>query len=260
YVIQEQIVGASAAGLPVRRSSRSLLGDGTWSPWTAVGSGGGDGPSEPGDYVTTAELDTALDGVSWVKRDLTTGEDMNALVCPGEDKAVCTVSGTLLKGYLQGTGLYIVHRVSEASSSSTYLIQERLITSSADGRPVRRATRSLLSGGWTPWVADTDAVDAAINDGLSSMQAYVDARVAPATSSPTRIAAFGDSQTDGGSNGILWPEEESWPARLGVELGAGFTVTNAGFSGATVDEVAMRVGAFPVRVNIPTSLPNNGSV
>lgn len=260
YVIQEQIVGASAAGLPVRRSNRSLLGDGTWSPWTAVGSGGGDGPSDPGDYVTTAELDTALDGVSWVKRDLTTGEDMNALVTPGEYQAGWTVSGTLANGYLTGTGLYIVHRVSESSSSSTYLIQERLITSSADGRPVRRATRSLLSGGWTPWIADTDAVDAAIDDGLSSMQAYVDARVAPATSSPTRITAFGDSQTDGGANGTLWPEEESWPAHLGATLGAGFTVTNAGFSGATADELAMLVGALPVRVNVPSTLPHNGSV
>lgn len=210
------------------------------------------------DFATA--VGALIKGARWVRRDLTTGEDMNALVIPGEYQTGWTVSGTLLNGSLTGTGLYIVHRVSESSSSSTYLIQERLITSSADGRPVRRATRSLLSGGWTPWIADTDAVDAAIDDGLSSMQAYVDARVAPATSSPTRITAFGDSQTDGGANGELWPEEESWPARLGAELGPAYTVTNAGFSGATVDELSMLVGALPVHVNIPASLPNNGSV
>lgn len=75
--------------------------------------------------------------------------------------------------------------------------------------------------------------------------------VAPiVTSSRTSITAFGDSLTDGGSNGALWPEADTWPYKLDTALTTA-TVTNLGYSGATVDEMLMRVGALPMRVSVP---------
>lgn len=71
------------------------------------------------------------------------------------------------------------------------------------------------------------------------------------TSSRTSITAFGDSLTDGGSNGALWPETDSWPYKLDTALTTA-TVTNLGYSGATVDEMLIRVGAMPMRVTVPT--------
>lgn len=71
------------------------------------------------------------------------------------------------------------------------------------------------------------------------------------TSSRTSITTFGDSLTDGGSNGTLWPESDTWPYKLDTTLTTA-TVTNLGYSGATVDEMLMRVGAMPMRVTVPT--------
>ncbi|MDQ0865720.1 SGNH/GDSL hydrolase family protein [Arthrobacter globiformis] len=71
------------------------------------------------------------------------------------------------------------------------------------------------------------------------------------TSSRTSITTFGDSLTDGGSNGTLWPESDTWPYKLDTTLTTA-TVTNLGYSGATVDEMLMRVGAMPMRVTVPS--------
>lgn len=84
--------------------------------------------------------------------------------------------------------------------------------------------------------------------------AYVDnalASVGGGLPARTRIAAMGDSQTDGGDSGVLWPEADSWPSKLGAKLGGGYTVTNAGWSGATIDEMLVRVGAKPMRAIVP---------
>lgn len=196
--------------------------------------------------------DTGIPGPDWVKRDLVAGEDLNALTVPGEYIAApFAVSSTLLNRWDSGTGVYIVHRQS-AAGAATQLIQERIVTPTiATGNvPAKRATRGMMfDGTWTPWVSDAEIIDTAIA-----------AKVPPAKPSTTRITAFGDSLTDGGSNGALWPETESWPARMGTLLGAGYTVTNAGFSGATVGELLMRVGARPVRVVVPVGgIVHNGN-
>ena len=98
--------------------------------------------------------------------------------------------------------------------------------------------------------ATTAVVDAEVAD----LTAHVDeelAKVGGGLPVRSRIAAMGDSQTDGGDSGVAWPEEDSWPSKLGVKLGAGYTVTNAGYSGATVDEMLVRVGAKPMRAIVP---------
>lgn len=98
--------------------------------------------------------------------------------------------------------------------------------------------------------ATTAVVDAEVAD----LTAHVDeelAKVGGGLPVRSRIAAMGDSQTDGGDSGVAWPEEESWPSKLGAKLGAGYTVTNAGYSGATVDEMLVRVGAKPMRAIVP---------
>lgn len=80
------------------------------------------------------------------------------------------------------------------------------------------------------------------------------------TSSRTAIATFGDSLTDGGANGIVWPETDSWPYKLGTLL-PGVTVTNLGYSGATVDEMLIKVGARRPRFTVTGgSVPSSGTV
>ena len=71
------------------------------------------------------------------------------------------------------------------------------------------------------------------------------------TSSRTALAAFGDSLTDGGANGSLWPETDTWVYKLQTLL-AGTSITNLGYTGAVIDEMLMRAGVMPVVVNVPT--------
>ncbi|MER7070978.1 SGNH/GDSL hydrolase family protein [Terrabacter sp. NPDC000476] len=79
-------------------------------------------------------------------------------------------------------------------------------------------------------------------------------------SSRTSISTFGDSLTDGGANGIVWPETDSWPYKLGTLL-PGVTVTNLGYSGATVDEMLIKVGARRPRFTVTGgSVPSSGTV
>lgn len=77
-------------------------------------------------------------------------------------------------------------------------------------------------------------------------------------SSRTKLSAFGDSLTDGGANGTLWPEADSWPSKLGGQLPA-VTVTNHGYSGATVGEMMFRTGIKQPRFTVVGgSIPANG--
>lgn len=85
--------------------------------------------------------------------------------------------------------------------------------------------------------------------------------VYPVTSSSrTLISAFGDSLTDGGANGVIWPESDSWPSKLALQL-PGTTVTNLGYSSATVDEMLIRVGCRRPRFTVVGgSIPSSGTV
>lgn len=199
-----------------------------------------------------AEFTASIEAAKFVRRDLVANEDLNLLTTPGVYAAApFAVSSTLLNRWDTGTGVYIVYRQS-AVGAATQLIMVRIVTPTvATGNvPAKRATRGMMfDGTWTPWVSDAEIIDTAIA-----------AKVPPAKPSATRFAALGDSLTDGGSNGALWPEAESWPARMGTLLGAGYTVANAGFSGATVGELLMRIGARPVRVVVPAGgIVHNGN-
>ena len=75
----------------------------------------------------------------------------------------------------------------------------------------------------------------------------------------TRIACYGDSLTDGGSNGALWPEADTWPSKLATATGV--TVTNLGFTGATVDEMLIMTGIRTPRFVVTGgSIPSSGTV
>lgn len=79
-------------------------------------------------------------------------------------------------------------------------------------------------------------------------------------SSRTLISTFGDSLTDGGSNGTLWPETDSWPSKLALQL-PGTTVTNLGYSSACVDEMLIRTGVRRPRFTVVGgSIPSSGTV
>lgn len=78
--------------------------------------------------------------------------------------------------------------------------------------------------------------------------ADVAANVARA-SAHDRLSTFGDSLTDGGDSGVLWPESDTWPVKLATHLGT-VDVTNKGFSGATVSELLLRVGADKPRLTV----------
>lgn len=81
-------------------------------------------------------------------------------------------------------------------------------------------------------------------------------------SSATRIVAPGDSLTAGGSEGVLWPDRDvtAWAARLQALL-PGVTVFNRGRSGAPIDEIAISLGALPLRVRpAGGQIPASGSV
>lgn len=85
------------------------------------------------------------------------------------------------------------------------------------------------------------------------------AAAAVTVSSRTAVTAFGDSLTDGGSNGELWPESDTWPVKLDSVL-PNATVTNLGYSSATVDELLLRIGAMPLRVIVPAGgIPPSGN-
>lgn len=56
------------------------------------------------------------------------------------------------------------------------------------------------------------------------------------------IYCSGDSLVRGGENGVDWPLEDAWPAKLNVALGAQVEVINAGKGGAFTDEVLMKSG------------------
>lgn len=190
----------------------------------------------------------------WVKRDLVAGEDLNDLREPGEYVAApWSVSSTLLNAWSPFTGNVIVHPQYGATAPGTrYVVQERTIGATSSGDPVRRATRALRGDGtWTDWVEDVAVMKAYTDARLVDAKAYADSVAGAAFPDRSRIAALGDSLTDGGANGSIWPEEQSWPARMGAALGSGYTVTNAGWSGATVDEMMMRCGVMPVRVTVP---------
>lgn len=193
----------------------------------------------------------------WVKQSVPSNSSADNLLTPGEYWVGYTPSLTLANDWSEGYGSTGYITVHAPTTGTPYPVQERTLGATLAGKPVRKATRALLANnyGWTPWRPET----ADIEEASTALQAWVSARIPAARSSAYRISAFGDSQTDGGSDGVIWPEEESWPSRLGEKLGAGYTVTNAGFSGATVDEMLLKVGAIPLRVKIPVVVPSNAN-
>lgn len=102
---------------------------------------------------------------------------------------------------------------------------------------------------WIEAVTDSGSTRKVLYAGITPPAAVVAQIIS--TSSRTSITTFGDSLTDGGSNGALWPEADTWPYKLDTTLTTA-TVTNLGYSGATVDEMLMRVGAMPMRVTVPS--------
>lgn len=90
--------------------------------------------------------------------------------------------------------------------------------------------------------------------------AVLEPLVRPAMSSKTRATAYGDSLTHGGSNGEIWPETDGWVYKLQSEI-PGLTVTNHGYSGATVDEMLFRAGVDRYKYAVATStIPSSGAV
>lgn len=80
-------------------------------------------------------------------------------------------------------------------------------------------------------------------------------------SSRTKIAAIGDSLTNGYFNNTANQTADAYPARLQALLPAGVTVFNLGTSGFTVDEEAVRIGAIPVPLTVTSgSIPASGPV
>lgn len=65
------------------------------------------------------------------------------------------------------------------------------------------------------------------------------------------IYCVGESTTRGGDNGVDWPLEDSYPAKLSAALG-GITVTNAGKGGAFTDEVLLRSGRKRLFIRVPS--------
>src|SRR5699024_2952681 len=129
-----------------------------------------------------------------------------------------TPSLTLANDWSEGyasTGYLVVHA---PTTGTPYPVQERTLGATLSGLPVRKAWRALLANeyGWTEWRPETAVIEEAIANAIGPVSTFTDTH---------RIAAFGDSQTDGGDSGSLWPEEESWPSRLGAKLGTGYTVT-----------------------------------
>lgn len=75
-----------------------------------------------------------------------------------------------------------------------------------------------------------------------------------------RIAAVGDSLTDGYASGEEWADAEAWPGRLGALL-PGVTVFNRGLRGYTVDEISLAIGALPLDLTVEGgTIPASGPV
>lgn len=79
----------------------------------------------------------------------------------------------------------------------------------------------------------------------------------PTTSSHVTITAVGDSLTDGGVNGLLWPEMDTWAVKL-ADILPNTAVVNLGVSGATIDEELLLIGALPAEFIIPSGGIANG--
>lgn len=75
------------------------------------------------------------------------------------------------------------------------------------------------------------------------------------------ITTIGDSLTHGYFGGSAGPISDSWPTHLKTLLGSDVAVTNLGVSGYTVDEEAIKVGAFNVPLTVAGgSIPADGEV
>jgi len=80
-------------------------------------------------------------------------------------------------------------------------------------------------------------------------------------SSRYRVAAIGDSLTDGYFGGVANQDADSYPTKLQALMPAGVQVFNLGNSGYTVDEEAVRIGALPVPLTVTGgSIPTSGPV
>lgn len=80
-------------------------------------------------------------------------------------------------------------------------------------------------------------------------------------SSRKRVSCIGDSLTNGYFDGAGGKTADSYPTKLQALLGAGVEVFNLSTSGLAVDEVAIRVGAFPLPLTVAGgSIPASGDV
>lgn len=104
--------------------------------------------------------------------------------------------------------------------------------------------------GWLRFPS-SGAVESLIADAISNLDTGGSEDAIPPRSSLTSITCFGDSLTEGYSNNVKWGDEESYPAALGRELGAGVTVTERGMSGASSATINLRAGAAPVTFRVP---------
>lgn len=80
-------------------------------------------------------------------------------------------------------------------------------------------------------------------------------------SSKKRISCIGDSMTNGYFDGAGGKTADSYPTKLQSRLGSGVEVFNLSTSGLAVDEVAARIGAFPLPLALTGgSIPASGDV
>lgn len=113
----------------------------------------------------------------------------------------------------------------------------------------KRAAVPLEAGtGWAHPFTDAAGriVGGFTTDGVWRLAQAVDApEVIRARSSRTQVACIGDSLVYG------YPSQsETWPAHLS-RMFPDVTFTNAGYSGATTDEIRFRIGALPLYAEIP---------
>ncbi|MFE4229115.1 hypothetical protein ACFRJ8_14645 [Arthrobacter sp. NPDC056886] len=133
--------------------------------------------------------------------------------------------------------------------------------------------RPLNATGWAIPFADKDGYVAGgiKNDGTAE---FAKLNLTPANllklanetigyprSSRTKIAAIGDSLTDGYFGGVGNQDADSYPSRLREMVPAGVQVFNLGNSGYTTDEEAVRIGAIPLPLTVTGgSIPASGPV
>lgn len=149
--------------------------------------------------------------------------------------------------------------ISDATAVGRNVLTAPLAINARNALDIWTGTRALLDAGTDTAERTWDAAELA--GYVTDQVAAGGGAASPARSSTTQIACIGDSLTDGYSDGAAWDEADSYPAQLGAWLGAGYTVTNLGFSGATTDQINLRLGAQPLHMRVTGGqIPASGPV